>query len=208
MIKTYKILSLCLSYPNADLQLFLSDIEKELQNEALLGNQKTEEVVRFVHHFLNMDLTDWQAQYVQLFDYSRSVSLHLFEHIKSDSKDRGQAMVDLLGFYKENGMELSANELPDYLPVFLEFLSTQTSQKAAELLSEPIHVIDRISKALAEKQNPYCDIFSAIISLSAKQPDKEATEVIIKNEKPLDLDAEYEEEPIEFGVGNSCNHCK
>jgi len=129
MIKTYKILSLCLSYPNADLQLFLSDIEKELQNEALLGNQKTEEVVRFVHHFLNMDLTDWQAQYVQLFDYSRSASLHLFEHIKSDSKDRGQAMVDLMEFYKENGLELSANELPDYLPVFLEFLSLKRHRR-------------------------------------------------------------------------------
>jgi nitrate reductase delta subunit len=208
MIKTYKILSLCLSYPNADLQLFLLDIENELQKEALLNSQKIEDVCSFVNHFKNMDLTDWQAQYVQLFDYSRSASLHLFEHIKSDSKDRGQAMVDLLEFYKENGMELSVNELPDYLPVFLEFLSTRQPQKAAELLSEPIHVIDRINKALAEKQNPYCDIFSAIISLSAKQPDKKATKIIIKNEKPLDLDAEYEEEPIEFGVGNSCNQCK
>ncbi|MFA5417516.1 MAG: nitrate reductase molybdenum cofactor assembly chaperone [Bacteroidales bacterium] len=208
MIKTYKILSLCLSYPNTDLQLFLSEVENELQKEALLNSQKIEEVCSFVHHFKNMELTDWQAQYVQLFDNSRSASLHLFEHIKSDSKDRGQAMVDLLEFYKENGMELSANELPDYLPVFLEFLSTQQPQKAAELLSEPIHVIDRINKALAEKQNPYSDIFSAIISLSSKQPDKKATENIIKNEKPLDLDAEYEEEPIEFGVGNSCNYGK
>jgi len=197
MIKTYKILSLCLSYPNADLQLFLSEVDNELIKDALLNNSKIKEVSRFVNHFINMNLTDWQAQYVQLFDYSRSASLHIFEHIKSDSKDRGQAMV-----------ELSANELPDYLPVFLEFLSTQQPQKAAELLSEPIHIIDRINKALSEKQNPYCDIFSAIISLSAKQPDKKATEVIIKYEKPLDLDAEYEEEPIEFGISNSCNHCK
>ena len=208
MIKTYKILSLCLSYPNADLQLFLSEVENELQKEALLSNQKIKDVCSFVNHFKNMNLTDWQALYVQLFDYSRSASLHLFEHIKSDSKDRGQAMVNLLEFYKENGLELSANELPDYLPVFLEFLSTQQTKEAAELLSEPIHIIDRVNKALSEKQNPYSHIFSAIISLSTKQPDKKATENIINNEKPLDLDAEYEEEPIEFGVGSSCSNCK
>lgn len=207
MIKTYKILSLCLSYPKAELQLSLSGIEKELQKEALLSEEKIEDVKKFVSLFENMDLTDWQAQYVQLFDYSRKASLHLFEHIKGDSKDRGQAMVDLLEFYKKEGLELSANELPDYLPVFLEFLSTQKPTKAAEILSEPIHIIDRINKALAEKQNPYSYIFSAIISLSAKPPHAEVTEDIIKKQKPLDLDAEYDETPVQFGTDNSCNQC-
>ncbi len=207
MIKTYKILSLCLSYPNADLQLFLSEVENELQKEALLKEDKIEDMKKFVDLFKNMDLTDWQAQYVQLFDYSRSASLHLFEHIKGDSKDRGQAMVDLMEYYKETGLALSANELPDYLPVFLEFLSTQQKQKAAELLSEPIHIIDRINKALSEKQNPYAHVFSAIISLSAQQPHVKVTEGIIRKEKPLNLDAEYDENPVEFGTNSSCNHC-
>jgi nitrate reductase molybdenum cofactor assembly chaperone NarJ/NarW len=207
MIKTYKILSLCLSYPKDELQLFLSEIENELQKEALLSEEKMDDVKKFVHFFKNMDLTDWQAQYVQLFDYSRKASLHLFEHIKGDSKDRGQAMVDLMEFYKKAGLELSANELPDYLPVFLEFLSTQKVQKAAEILSEPIHIIDRINKALTEKQNPYSYIFAAIISLSAKQPHLKVTEEIIDNEKPLNLDAEYDETPVQFGTDNSCNHC-
>lgn len=207
MIKTYKILSLCLSYPNADLQLFLPEVENELQKEALLNEEKIDDLKKFVHLFKNMDLTDWQAQYVQLFDYSRSASLHLFEHIKSDSKDRGQAMVNLMEYYKETGLVLSAKELPDYLPVFLEFLSTQKTQKAAELLSEPIHIIDRINKALLEKQNPYSYVFSAIISLSAQQPYLKVTEEIIRNEKPMDLDAEYDEAPVEFGADNSCNLC-
>ncbi len=207
MIKTYKILSLCLSYPNADLQLFLSKVKNELQKEVLLNEENIEGMTKFVNYFKNMDLTDWQAQYVQLFDNSRSASLHLFEHIKSDSKDRGQAMVDLMEYYKEGGLELSANELPDYLPVFLEFLSTQEIQKAAELLSEPIHIIARINKALSEKQNPYSYIFSAIVSLSSQQPNEKETAVIISNEKPLDLDAEYDEAPVEFGADNSCNIC-
>ena len=124
MLKTYKILSLLLSYPNKDLQNFLSVVDAELKIEKLLASEKIGEIEKFTGHFSKMDLTDWQAEYVQLFDNSRSASLHLFEHIKGDSKDRGQAMVDMLEFYKENGMQLSANELPDYIPAFLEFLST------------------------------------------------------------------------------------
>lgn len=208
MIKTYKIVSLLLSYPNVELMNFLAEAEKELRNEALLSTDKLEEVAQFIAHFRKMELTDWQAEYVQLFDYSRSASLHLFEHVKSDSKDRGQAMVDMLGFYQENGLHLSANELPDYLPVFLEFLSTQDQNKAAKLLAEPINIVARVHKALEEKQNMYRHILSAVISLSAKQPDTKVTEAIIRNEKPLDLDAEYEEKPVEFGADNTCINCK
>ncbi len=188
---------------------FLQEVGKRTAGrKALLSKEKIEGIVLFLHHFRKMDLTDWQAEYVQLFDYSRSVSLHLFEHIKSDSKDRGQAMVDMLGFYQENGLHLSANELPDYLPVFFEFLSTQNEKKAAELLAEPIHIIARIHAALDEKKNMYRHILSAVISLSAKQPDAAITNTIIKNEKPLNLDLEYEEKPVEFGANNSCINCK
>lgn len=195
MIRTYKILSLLLMYPDAELQQFLSMSSTELQNEALLDQERINEISQFADHFKNMDLMAWQAEYVQLFDHSRSASLHLFEHVKGDSKDRGQAMVDLLGFYRINGLQFSGSELPDYIPVFLEFLSVQTHQKAAEILAEPVHIIDRIHLALKEKNNPYQYIFSAIVSLSAKQPDKKVTDAIIRNERPLDLDAEYEEKP-------------
>ncbi len=208
MIKTYKILSLLLSYPNIELMDFLPEAEMELRNEALLSIDQLEEVTQFIHHFRKMELTDWQAEYVQLFDYSRSASLHLFEHVKSDSKDRGQAMVDMLGFYKKNGLQLSANELPDYLPVFLEFLSTCAAGKAAGLLADPVHIIARIHAALEEKKNRYMHILSAVISLSAKQPDAKVTEIIIRNEKPQNLDAEYEESPVEFGTNDTCINCK
>lgn len=208
MLKTYKILSLLLSYPNEELQHFLQEAESELKNEALLSPEGLEGISSFMHHFSKMDLTDWQAEYVQLFDYSRSASLHLFEHVKGDSKDRGQAMVDMLEFYRENGLQLSSNELPDYIPVFLEFLSIQERTKAAELLAEPIHIIQRIYLALKEKDNMYQYVLSALVSLSAKQPDEKVTKLVIQNEKPLDLDAEYEEEPVEFGGNNACANCK
>ena len=123
----------------------------------------------FCNRFAALDLTSWQEEYVQLFDYSRSVSLHIFEHIKGDSRDRGQAMVNLMEFYKETGMHLTAKELPDYIPAFLEFLSTLDVVKSAGLLAETVNIMDRINEALS------------------------------KSENPLDLDAEYAEEPVTFG---------
>ncbi len=199
MIKTYKILSLLLSYPNDELQTFLFEVERELREEALLQADRIDEISEFCKKFNQLDLTDWQGEYVQLFDYSRSISLHIFEHIKGDSRDRGQAMVNLIEFYKEKGMHLTARELPDYIPAFLEFLSTLSITKAAELLGETVNIMDKINVALNDGNNPYSYIFKAIISLSAKQPDKAITQAMIKNEKPLDLDAEYEEEPVTFG---------
>lgn len=204
MIKTYKVLSLLLSYPNEELQQFLPQVENALREEALLQGDKIDGLIEFCRRFGPLDLTNWQEEYVQLFDYSRSVSLHIFEHIKGDSRDRGQAMVNLMEFYKESGMHLTTKELPDYIPAFLEFLSTLPHAKAAELLGETVHIMDRINEALSESGNSYRYIFQAIISLSAKEPDKAVTREMIKNEKPLDLDAEYEEEPVTFG-GGACN---
>lgn len=204
MIKTYKILSLLLSYPSDELQKFLLQVEKELRDESLLQEDKISEIANFCKRFNQLDLTNWQGEYVQLFDYSRSVSLHIFEHIKGDSRDRGQAMVNLMEFYKEKGMHLTAKELPDYIPAFLEFLSTLSLTKSAEFLGETVNIMDKINEALSESENLYSSIFEAIISLSAKQPDKAITREMIRNEKPLDLDAEYEEEPVTFGGAAGC----
>lgn len=208
MIKSYKILSLLLSYPNAELQAFLGEALTELRNEALLPVKNINEISIFLSHFKKLDLTEWQAEYVQLFDYSRSASLHLFEHLKGDSRDRGQAMVDLIEFYNKDGFYLSGNELPDYLPVFLEFLSTRNKHIAAELLAEPVNVINRIYLALKEKDQLYQYVLSAVISLSAKKPDKTETELLIRKQKPLDLDAEYQDDPVVFGNQNSFKNCK
>lgn len=204
MIKTYKILSLLLSYPEEELQKFLIQVGNELRTERLLEEDKIQGIEEFCKMFRQTDLTSWQEEYVQLFDYSRSVSLHIFEHIKGESRDRGQAMVNLMEFYKENGMRLTSKELPDYIPVFLEFLSILPTSNAAELLGETVHIMDRINEALSESENAYSSIFEAIISLSAKKPDKKITKEMIDNEKPLDLDAEYEEAPVTFG-GGDCN---
>jgi nitrate reductase delta subunit len=206
MLKTYKTLALLLSYPQEELQQFLAEATDILISEKLLPTDAVQKVAAFTDHFAHEELLEWQAHYVQLFDFGRSTSLHLFEHVMGVSKDRGQAMVDLLELYNQNGLQMSVNELPDYLPVFLEFLSTQPAARAAELLALPIDIIARIGAALAEKDNPYHQLFSAITSLSSVQPDLAKARETVRNQKPMHRDAEYDEPPVDFS--NSCINCK
>ncbi len=202
MIKTYKILSLLLSYPGDELQQFLDDVDSELKSEMLLPNEVVDGIARFVHHFKATSITDWQAHYVQLFDNSRRTSLYLFEHLKGDSKDRGQAMVDLIEMYRHHGLELCMNELPDYLPVFLEFLSDMKSDQASDILAETIAIIDRIYRSLDETDNIYRYILQAVISLSSNKPNIEWTG------KTAGIDHEEREEPVYFRSEHACFNCK
>ncbi|HZK08521.1 MAG TPA: nitrate reductase molybdenum cofactor assembly chaperone [Bacteroidales bacterium] len=206
MLKTYKTLALLLSYPQEELQQFLAEAIDILNSEKLLAPDEVGKVAEFVDRFSNEELLEWQAHYVQLFDFGRSTSLHLFEHVMGVSKDRGQAMVDLQELYNQNGLQMTVNELPDYLPVFLEFLSTQPASRAAELLASPIEIIARIGATLAEKKNPYHHLFSALISLSSVQPDLAKAKETARNQKPMNPDAEYDEPPVDFS--NSCINCK
>jgi len=207
MIKTYKILSLLLSYPTEELQAFLPEAVRELAAEKLLGEKPMEETGKFAAHFGKYDLIDWQAEYVQLFDTGRSVSLYLFEHLKGDSKDRGQAMVDLIDEYRKRGMELTSDELPDFLPVMLEFLSSLQPDEASEMLSGIVNVISLIHHRLAAKENIYRYLTGAVISLSAKIPEVSAESLASAETEPEDPDRDYEE-PVTFTDANTCFKCK
>jgi nitrate reductase delta subunit len=207
MIKTYKILSLLLSYPTEELQKFLPEAMRELPAEKLLGEKPMKETGKFAAHFGQYDLVDWQAEYVQLFDTGRSVSLYLFEHLKGDSKDRGQAMVDLTEEYRKWGMELTSDELPDYLPVMLEFLSSLEPDEASEMLSGTVNVISLINQRLAAKENIYRHLTGAVISLSAKAPEVSVDSLPSAETAPEDPDRDYEE-PVTFTDANTCFKCK
>lgn len=207
MIKTYKILSLLLSYPTEELQKFLPEAMRELAAEKLLEEKPVEETGKFAAHFGQYDLIDWQAEYVQLFDTGRSVSLYMFEHLKGDSKDRGQAMVDLIEEYRKRGMELTSDELPDYLPVMLEFLSTLEPDEASEMLSGIVNVISLIHHRLAVKDNIYRHLIGTVIYLSANAPEVSAESLPSVDTEPEDPDREYEE-PVTFTNLNTCFKCK
>ena len=101
------------------------------------------------------DAYDAQERYVLLFDRTRSLSLHLFEHVHGESRDRGQAMVDLMAMYEEDGFEIDTKELPDYLPMFLEYLSMKPRAEAVQLLDETAHILAALRERLKKRQSVY-----------------------------------------------------
>ena len=122
MIRTFKILSLLLSYPTEEFQAAASELTAVLDQEALLPARMRPRLAALIDELATRDLYDLQERYIHLFDRTRSLSLHLFEHVHGESRDRGQAMIDLMELYEKAGLQIDAKELPDYLPLFLEFL--------------------------------------------------------------------------------------
>jgi nitrate reductase delta subunit len=100
-------------------------------------------------------MLDSQEQYVALFDRGRFLSLHIFEHVHGESRDRGQAMVNLLQMYEAHGFEMSTHELPDYIPLFLEFLSQQEQAEAVQLLHDAMPVLSLLGARLTERGSEF-----------------------------------------------------
>jgi nitrate reductase delta subunit len=121
-----------LSYPTEELQSAAPELSANLAEERLLPESVLTKLRGFVDEIATTDLFDLQERYVLLFDRTRSLSLHLFEHIHGESRDRGQAMIDLSQLYERHGLMIEARELPDYLPLFLEFLSTLPLEEARQ----------------------------------------------------------------------------
>ena len=154
MRKTLKVLSALLTYPTAELQAAVPEMRAALDAENRLPQKNRHRIDRILEELANGDLFDLQERYVLLFDRTRSLSLHLFEHVHGESRDRGQAMVDLKALYERHGLFMSSSELPDHLPLFLEFLSAIPGAEACELLGDTGHVLEAIRQRLISHINP------------------------------------------------------
>ncbi len=149
------------------------------------------------------DLMDVQARYVALFDHARSLSLHLYEHSHGESRDRGQAMVNLLNHYRSKGLEPGTTELPDFLPLLLEFLSMQPADEARALLRQAVPVVALLRARLERRGSPYAAVFRAIEALAGQRADEGAIRETVEGEVPDDtpeaLDRAWAEAPVTFG---------
>ncbi|HCK84404.1 MAG TPA: nitrate reductase molybdenum cofactor assembly chaperone [Hyphomonadaceae bacterium] len=202
MSRTYKALALLLSYPEEAYRDLYPAASGVLGEEGLLGDCKG--LVRLARELASEDVLDLQARYVQLFDRSRTLSLHLYEHVHGESRDRGQAMVELNKLYASRGVQLSAHELPDHLPVFLEFLSLLEPNEAAALLGEAAHVLAALHGRLKKRKSPYAAVFAALIDLADTSADAQALSALMAEieDDPDDLaalDRAWAEEPVTFG---------
>ena len=143
----------------------------------------------------------WQERFVLLFDRSRSLSLNLFEHVHGESRARGQAMVDLRARYLDAGLEPEGNELPDYLPLFLDYCSTLPDAIARDTLAEPGVVLIALAARLSDKGSDYAPVLALLCEIAGLEMDEEAAKALPPAEDPEtleELDAQWEEEEIRF----------
>jgi nitrate reductase delta subunit len=199
MTLTYKALAALLAYPTAELVEALAEIRVVIESEARFRRRDRRAVGALVDELSASDLLDAQERYVGLFDRGRATSLHLFEHVHGESRDRGQAMVDLSATYAKAGLVLSANELPDYLPVLLEFLSTQPEAVAREMLGDCAHILRKIGDALVKHESAYAAVFAAALKLAGERG--LGTDRVPDGARERSLDDEWIEEPVTFGPG-------
>ena len=176
MTKTFKVLSALLSYPDAALIDAAPELRKALDEENLLPPEARPLLGAFIEDVATGDVYDLQERYVELFDRTRSLSLHLFEHVHGESRDRGQAMIDLKAQYEQNGLTLSATELPDYLPAFLEFLSTLPLPEALQMLGQTTHILNALAERLHKRGAPYEAVFRTLETLATPAADTETRE--------------------------------
>jgi nitrate reductase delta subunit len=190
------------------LRLVAEEICEKLPQCALLAPVRRAELGALVAAMATEDPLDLQAEYVEIFDRGRALSLHLFEHIHGESRDRGQAMVSLRERYQAAGLDIAANELPDYLPLFLEFLSAQDRSTAQEMLAEIAHIIQVLAERHARRGSRYALIFEVLQELAAAPADPEALQVLRQapQDDPADLaalDRAWEEAEVRFGPGDA-----
>ena len=205
---TYRALGLLLTYPSDELRAGLPEIEAALLADPALPGPIGKALSRLVATVAAGDLLDRQEEYVWLFDRTRSLSLNLYEHVHGESRDRGQAMAALLELYRQHGLELLANELPDYLPAFLDFLSSLPDEKAASLLAEALHVLAAIGERLHKRGSPYRAVFGALTALAGQVPDAAALAALLDepDDDPADLaalDKHWAETAVTFGPGEA-----
>lgn len=211
-MRTLRALAALLSYPTAELLAASGEIRVALDREALLPAAERRALDRLIGELEAGDLYDLQERYGLLFDRTRSLSLHLFEHVHGESRDRGQAMVDLLKLYEETGYSPVASELPDFLPLFLEYASTREPKAAIELIGQPAHVVAALRERLAKRSSPYEAVMAALLALSRARLD-EATLAALRAEpdpEPDDLealDAAWVDQQVTFGPGTAAASC-
>jgi nitrate reductase delta subunit len=203
-----KVLSLLLSYPEAETLAALDEMTAVIEREKRLPRGAKKRALTLINSYRGADLLDLQEHYVALFDRGRYVSLHIFEHVHGESRDRGQAMVNLLRMYEAHGFEMSTHELPDYIPLFLEFLAQQEPEKAVLLLQDAMPVLSLLGARLAERGSNFKAIFDALEGLAGEPEGIKEIRRQAAAETPDDtllrMDEIWEEEAVSFMAADSC----
>ncbi len=209
-LRSLAVIARLLDYPTAELQAARHALIDVIREEERLPAAQRAALTGFIQRLCTAELMDVQEAYVATFDRGRSLSLLLFEHVHGESRARGQAMVDLLQQYSAAGLELDVRELPDYIPLFLEYLSICAEDEAAQGLGDVHPILALLSARLLQRDSDYHHLFDALLAMIGLQPDKaqlrEQVAAETRDDTPEAMDKVWEEEMVTFidDQGASC----
>ena len=202
------VISRLLEYPDAALWQHQGELFDVLSESEKLEKADAQALGVFLRDLTAQDLLDAQAAYSELFDRGRATSLLLFEHVHGESRDRGQAMVDLLNQYEQHGLVLDSRELPDHLPLYLEYLAQLPESEAIGGLQDIAPILALLCARLQQRESRYAVLFEQLLKLAnsvvdeAKVAEKIADEA--RDDTPQALDAVWEEEQVKFFADQGC----
>lgn len=162
-MKLYKILSVFLEYPDQELVDHLPEVHQEIQDSLEMDDDERSALLKFYRYFNSKSLIELQESYVQTFDMTAEHSLHLTHHLFGDDKNRGPALIDLGELYKDYGVDIVTNELPDYLPIVLEFAAYMEDSEASVFLSDAHKVLSMLAENLNKAESPYMDLLAVVV---------------------------------------------
>lgn len=201
---TFRAFSALLSYPSEEMRRALPEIAGVLNVTPLVAPRERHDLLDLIAELGEGDLLAAEERYVDLFDRGRALSLHLFEHLHGESRDRGEAMVELKQIYERAGFDLSARELPDYLPVVLEYLSCRDVAEARVMLADCAHILTAIGRSLIARRSRYAAVLQALIVIAGESP-VDAAKVPPVKERIEALDRDWVEEPAFAGAPASAS---
>lgn len=190
----FRALGALLAYPTAELRAALPEIADAVRESPFLSSRDRREVLSLIELLRDSDLLWTEERYVELFDRGRATSLHLFEHVHGEARDRGEAMVELKAVYEHAGLEVAANELPDYLPVVLEYLSCRDMAEARDMLGDCAHILRAIGEALLQRRSRYSVVLEALLNMVGESG-LDVKAAARRAPEREDLDRDWFEEP-------------
>lgn len=212
-MRILKVISLLLDYPDEALVEGREELEQAIIQAREISPQQRGALFELLELICSNDLMDGQEHYGALFGRGRSLSLLLFEHVHGESRDRGQAMVDMLAQYEAAGFVLGIKELPDYLPLYLEFLSTREDIEAREGLADVAHLLALLAARLEERESAYSSCFRALLQIAGAEPQQAVAGLREQvTREPRDdsleaLDKVWEEEAVDFLKAEQQDRC-
>lgn len=205
-----KLLGVLLDYPQDELWQHGDELLTAAA-DADLPTSRRKDLTRFVRELLATDPLEAQDRWLSTFDRGRAMSLLLFEHIHGESRDRGQAMVDLINAYRNNGFEMAAKELPDYLPLLLEYLSQRPSEEARDWMQHVSHIVGLLAARAGERDSPYAILFELLVEYGKGKLDlsilRQRASQEARDDTPEVMDQLWEDEVVRFGADAPADDC-